>query len=356
MQNMRRMNQNKFNSNDFRYFEWDSDVIISLLGKARNRQGKLMGKMESLGYELSKEVHLENLTLEVINSAEIEGEILNPQQVRSSLARQLKIKISHHEPSEKHTDSIADVILDTALNFEKPLTKERIFDWYISFFDGKKNGKYEDVHHNLMKSSAGSISFISKEEELNAFIEWFNNEDKCDLFIKAGLAHFWFVKMCPFDNYYGIIARNISNLLLARSDESMLRFYSLTAQINSDFKAYKNNLEMIQREMLDVTIWLQWFINALLKAISASDQIIAKVLYKQDFWNKALVKTLNERQKIMLAKLRIENTMKLSTKDWAIFTQCSSDSALRDINDLIYKKIIKKDRAGGRSTNYLLNC
>ncbi len=352
-------------------FTWNNETLLVLLGKVRNLQGRILGKMESLGFELRSEAALATLTLDVLKSTEIEGEILNPEQVRSSLARRLGMDIPGLVFSDKDVDGVVDMTLDATQHFENPLTTERLFDWHCALFPTGKSGLYKIIVGKWRDDSAGPMQVVSgamgKEKihyqapdatqvakEMNTFIDWFNREDKLDLVLKAGLAHLWFVTIHPFTDGNGRIARAITDMLLARADGISQRFYSMSAQIRLERKEYYNILEKSQKGLLDITPWLQWFLNCLMNALNASDEILAKVLDKHQFWNKQATQILNNRQILLLNKLLDGFDGKLTTSKWAKIAKCSADTALRDIQDLISKQILCKEPSGGRSTSYEL--
>lgn len=368
---MRRMKLYIYQQKAWPQLTWDNEALFVLLGRVRNMQGKLIGKMESLGFELRTEAVLETLTMDVLKSSEIEGELLNPEQVRSSIARRLGMDIQGLVPSDRNVEGVVEMMLDAIQHFEKPLSTERLFNWHSALFPTGRNGMYKIIAGNWRNDSSGPMQVVSgamgKEKvhyqapdsttlkkEMNAFVKWFNTEDKLDPVIKAGLAHFWFVTIHPFEDGNGRIARAITDMLLARADGSAHRFYSMSAQIRLERKEYYNILERSQKGSLDITGWLQWFLNCLLNALNATDQTLAKVLYKHLFWNKQSTTILNDRQKLLLNKLLDGFEGKLTSSKWAKITKCSADTALRDIQDLINKNILEKETAGGRSTNYCL--
>jgi len=353
------------------HFTWDNDDLLYRLGNVRNIQGKLVGKMEALGFDLRKEAVFETMTLDVLKSAEIEGEILNLDQVRSSLARRLGMDISGLVSSDRNIDGIVDLLLDATQQYNKSLTSDRLCDWHSGLFPTGRSGISRITVGDWRKDTNGPMQVVSgamgKEkvhfqapdalklgDEMTAFIDWFNREEKLDPVIKAGVAHLWFVTIHPFDDGNGRIARAIADMLLARSDGSLQRFYSMSAQIRLERKDYYNILERTQKGNLDITDWLRWFLNCLLNALNSSDTILAKVLYKAQFWNKNSIKSLNDRQKLMLNKLLDGFIGKLTSSKWAKIGNCSADTALRDIQDLINKGILRKEPSGGRSTNYEL--
>lgn len=352
-------------------FFWDSQVIITPLAKVRNLQGKLIGKMESLGLQLRDEAALETMTVEIIKSTEIEGEILNPEQVRSSLARRLGMDIAGLLPSDRHVDGVVDLALDAIRNYQEPLSKERLFDWHFSLFPTGRSGMYKIKVGEWREDTTGPMQVVSGamgkekvhfqapesgllDKEMDVFLNWVNNENTIDPVLKAAIAHLWFVTIHPFDDGNGRIARAITDMLLTRSDGVAQRFYSMSAQIRKERKAYYKILEQTQKGTLDITNCLQWFLECLLDALKGSEEILEKVLQKHHFWTKHAVTPLNNRQIKLINKLLDGFHGKLTTGKWAKIAKCSNDTALRDIQDLIQKGVLIKDDAGGRSTNYLL--
>lgn len=352
-------------------FIWNSERLITTLGEVRNLQGRLMGKMESIGFDLRNEASLQTLTLEIIKSTEIEGEVLNPAQVRSSVARKLGMEIAGLIPSDRSVDGVVDMVLDAIEKYKEPLTTERIFDWHYSLFPTGRSGMYKINVGKWRDDSDGPMRVISgplgKENihfeappadqidgEISQFLNWVNNESSIDPVIKAAIAHLWFVTIHPFDDGNGRITRAITDMLLTRSDGATQRFYSMSSQIRIERKEYYSVLEESQKGTLDITKWLEWFLECLLNALKASELILSKVLFKHNFWNAHAKVTLNKRQIKLLNKLLDGFEGKLTTGKWAKIAKCSSDTALRDIQDLIAKEILMSDGAGGRSTNYVI--
>lgn len=352
-------------------FNWRSDILVNLLSEARNLQGRLMGKMESLGFDLRNEALLDTLTLDVLKSTEIEGEILNPDQVRSSIARRLGIEIAGSVESDRDVDGMVEMMIDATHNCFKPLTAERLFGWHAALFPTGRSGMYKIIVADWRKDTTGPMQVVSGamgkekvhfqapdssliETEMNRFLIWFNENDKIDLVLKAAIAHLWFVTIHPFEDGNGRITRALTDMLLAQSDKSTQRFYSMSAQIRLERKQYYEILEKTQKGNLDITEWMKWFLNCLIKALKSTDTILARVLFKADFWSKHSKTIINERQKKLLNKLLDGFNGKLTSSKWAKIAKCSKDTAIRDINDLINKDILQKEAAGGRSTNYEL--
>ncbi|MCF6308467.1 MAG: Fic family protein [Flavobacteriaceae bacterium] len=352
-------------------FEWDYKSLIGLLSEVRNLQGKIVGKMEALGFHLRNEAVLETLTLDVIKSTEIEGEILNAEQVRSSLAKRLGIQIENSVYSERNVNGVVDMLIDATQKFNTKLSKERLLDWHFSLFPTGRSGMYKIKVGNWRTDATGPMQVVSGaigkekvhfeapnseliEKEMKLFLNWINSNEKIEPVIKAGIAHLWFITIHPFEDGNGRISRAITDMLLARADGTPQRYYSMSSQIRLERKAYYEILEKSQQSSLNVTTWLVWFLNCLLNSIKSSETVLNKVLYKHKFWNAYATEIQNERQKRMLNKLLDGFTGKLTTSKWAKINKCSQDTALRDIQCLIEKGIMQKENAGGRSTNYEL--
>jgi len=366
---MRRMKIYIHEQDDWPYFKWDNNKVLLKLGETRNQQGKLLGKMETLGFNLQNEAVLNTLTLDVIKSSEIEGEFLEQEQVRSSIARKLGLDIAGSVYSERNVDGIVEMMLDATQRYSAPLTSDRLFDWHASLFptgrthlhkitvaDWRKEGPMQVISGPMGKEKIHYEAPHSERvaKEMDDFLYWFENEEGVDLVLKAAIAHLWFVTIHPFDDGNGRITRAITDMLLARSDKSVQRFYSMSAQIKVERKEYYNILEKIQKGNLDITEWILWFLDCLTNAINATENILSKVLYKAEFWKIHSTTILNERQQKMINKLLDGFNGKLTSSKWGKINKCSQDTALRDIQDLIKKNILQKEASGGRSTNYEL--
>jgi Fic family protein len=360
-----------YNDKNWPLFKWESQKLLPLISHVRNRQGRLIGKMGALGFELKIEANLEILTLDVIKSTEIEGEILNADQVRSSIARRLGLEISGLVPSERNVDGIVDLLIDATKNFEQALSSERLFSWHRSLFPTGESGLYKIISGNWRDDSTGPMQVVSGalgkekvhyqappankvEKEMKLFLEWFNQEQEMDIVLKAAIAHLWFITIHPFEDGNGRIARAIADMLLARSDEQSYRFYSMSTQIRKERNDYYTILESTQRETLDITKWIEWFLNCLLNAIDSSEKLLEKIIFKHSFWLRFATVNINSRQRKILNLLVEDFEGVLNTTKWAKITKCSQDTALRDIQDLIDKGILAKSSKGGRSTNYEL--
>ena len=361
-----------YQKRDWPNFLWNQERLISILGKTRNLQGKIIGRMESLGFDLQSEATLEALSQEILSSTEIEGEILNPQQVRSSVARRLGMDIAGLVPSERNVDGVVDMMIDAVGKYDKPLTEDRLFNWHYALFPTGRSGMNKLIVGNWRDDLTGPMQVVSGpmgreqvhyqapaamaiESEMSKFIHWVNNEKTIDPVIKAGIAHLWFVSIHPFEDGNGRIGRAITDMLLTRADGVSQRYYSMSSQIKIEREEYYRQLEFTQKGTLDITDWLEWFLKCLFNALVASDSILSKILFKHKFWTKWAKTPMNERQILLLNKLLDGSKGKLNTSKWAKIAKCSNDTALRDIQDLVQKGILLKEAAGGRSTSYVLS-
>ncbi len=365
---MRRIKVYIHEQDNWPYFTWDNKSVLLKLGETRNLQGRLLGKMETLGFDLQNEAVLDTLTLDVIKSSEIEGEFLEREQVRSSIARRLGLDIAGSVYSERNVEGVVEMMLDATQRYAVPLTSDRLFDWHAALFPTGRSNMYKITVADWRKDPMQVVSgAMGKEkvhyqapkpglvaQEMDNFLYWFENENELDLVLKAAIAHLWFLTIHPFDDGNGRIARAITDMLLARSDKSVQRFYSMSAQIRVERKEYYNILEKTQKGHLDITEWILWFLNCLINAINATEDILSKVLYKAEFWKLHSTTILNKRQQKMINKLLDGFTGKLTSSKWAKINKCSQDTALRDIQDLIKKNILQKEASGGRSTSYEL--
>ena len=350
-------------------FSWSDKQIAVLLSQVRNLQGRLLGKMSALGFDFRAEATLEIITLDILKSSEIEGEKLNRAQVRSSIARHLGIDVAGIVASARNIDGIVEMMLDATQRYELPLTEERMFGWHAALFPtGYSNAYKIDVacyrkgEMQVVSGAMGkervhyeAVATEKVKPEMDRFLDWINAENtNIDCVIKAAIAHLWFVTIHPFDDGNGRIARAIGDMLLARSDESKQRFYSMSAQILKERKKYYEALEKTQHSAnSDITVWLVWFLNCLKNALLASEKTLQSVLDKANFWNENAQTAFNDRQ-IKMLNILLNNDFrgKLQSSKWAKICKCSQDTAIRDIKDLIEKGILSQDEAGGRSVSY----
>jgi Fic family protein len=354
-------------------FYWDAAALNNLLADLRHQQGKLLGSMEKIGFGLQAEANLQTLTLDVLKSSEIEGELLNPEQVRSSIARRLGMDIGGLVPTDRHTEGVVEMMLDATQQYQLPLTAERLQGWQAALFPTGRSGLHKIVTgawrdnepHDPMQVVSGAagrqkVHFEAPAaellpDEMNTFINWFNTPTAdTDPVLKAAIAHLWFVTIHPFDDGNGRIARAITDMQLAWADKTALRFYSMSAQIRKERNGYYEILEQTQKGNLDITEWLHWFLQCMSRAIAASAQLLQSILRKASFWKQHENTTLNQRQVLLLNKLLDGFEGKLNNSKWAAIAKTSGDTALRDIQDLLNKKILEKEVGGGRSTSYVL--
>ena len=357
---------------DWPKFLWDQTALAAPLATVRHRQGRLIGRMEALGFSLRKEAVLQTLTLDVLKSSEIEGEILNPEQVRSSIARRLGMDVARLVPADRNVEGVVEMMLDATQDFEKPLTAERLFDWHAALFPTGRSGLHKIRVGARRDDSKGPMQVVSRpigrervhyeappaqriHAEMTTFIDWANRPSDTDPVLRAAIGHLWFVTIHPFDDGNGRIARAIADWALAQSEESAQRFYSMSAQMREERNAYYDALERAQKGTLDITDWLEWFLGCLDRAFDATETTLSVVLRKARFWETHIETLLNERQRLILNKMLDGFDGKLTSSKWAKLTKCSQDTAHRDILDLVKAGILIKDPAGGRSTSYSLN-
>ncbi len=351
-------------------FTWDQERVGQLLAGISNRQGRLLGRMEAMGFQLKAEASLQTLTMDVLKSSEIEGELLDAGQVRSSIARRLGMEIAGLVPSDRHVDGVVEMLLDATQQFQEPLSAERLFGWHAALFPTGRSGMHKitvaawrdhkkDDPMQVVSGAMGKqqVHFEAPdadrlEEEMRQFINWFNEDKHMDPVIKAAVAHLWFVTIHPFDDGNGRIARAIADMQLSRADRSSQRFYSMSAQIRKERREYYEILESTQKGSMDISNWIIWFLECLDRALEASSETLFGVLKKARFWEKYAATDLNPRQRIILNKLLDGFEGKLNTSKYAKITKTSTDTALRDIQDMMHKNILVKEEGGGRSTSY----
>lgn len=350
-------------------FTWNDKAINAIFGEIRLMQGKIIGQMNALGFSAKEEATLTALTLDVVKSSEIEGELLNYDQVRSSIARRLGIKTAGLVPSSRHIEGIVEMMLDATQRHNLPLTKKRLFGWQAALFPTGYSGPYEI---EVGRYRTGEMQVVSgamgKEKvhyeavkpelvkaEMDKLLDWFNNDNQLDPVLKAAIAHFWFIIIHPFDDGNGRIGRAITDMLLARAERSGERFYSMSSQILVERKQYYDTLQKVQHSTGDITEWLEWFLQCMKNAMLATENTTQRILRKAEFWKLHEQTPINERQRLMLNKLFDGFDGKLQTSKWAKITRTSTDTALRDIKDLIEKGILQQTEEVGRNANYELS-
>jgi Fic family protein len=352
---------------DWPKFTWNAGEISTLLGRVRYRQGQILGQMQGLGFQLQDETMLRALTLDVIKSSEIEGEILNQEQVRSSIARRLGIDIAGTVQAERHVDGIVEMMLDATQQYEKSLTSERLFDWHAALFPTGRSGMYKiktaDWRDDVMQITSGpmgkeTIHFEAPPAtkvpaEMEVFLQWLDSSQNIDPVLKAATAHLWFITIHPFDDGNGRIARAITDMQLARADQSHKRFYSMSAQIQVERNKYYDILESTQKGELDITGWLMWFLECLLRAMDQTDDTISKALLRARFWQIHRETEFNARQNKILQLLLDDFFGNLNVSKYARIAKTSTDTALRDVQDLVKKEVLEQQGVG-RGTVYRL--
>ena len=356
---------------DWPRFQQDTARLAEHLAHARHVQGKLLGRMEALGFEMRSQATLRTLTEDVVKTNEIEGEILAPDQVRSSIATRLGLDVGGLPTPDRNVDGAVEMALDATRNYAAPLTEERLLSWHAALFPTGRSGRrrirvgqWRDDADGPMEVVSGPIgrqrvhySAPPAErlgDEISRFLEWFEGPQSMEPVLAAGVAHLWFVTIHPFDDGNGRIARAIADMALARSEKSPERFYSMSAQIRLERKAYYDILETTQKGGVDITDWQTWFLECLARAIDNAQHTLATVLTKTRFWQAHSSTSLNERQVKILNRLLDGFEGKLTSSKWAAMNRCSQDTANRDIRDLMDRGILVRSRAGGRSTSYEL--
>ena len=356
---------------DWPAYRWSDERLATKLAAVRHRQGRLLGRMSALGFPMRSEAVLATLTEDVLKSSEIEGEHLDRDQVRSSIARRLGMDIGGLIAADRHVEGVVEMMLDATQNYAASLTAERLFAWHAAMFPTGRSGMTPITVGAWRTDENGPMQVVSGpigrervhyqapaapilDQEMAAFLGWFEAGQDIDPVLKAGVAHLWFVTIHPFDDGNGRIARAIADLALARSEATAQRFYSMSAQIRAERKTYYDLLEATQKAGLDITNWLEWFLDCLDRAFDGAEQTLSAVLAKAQFWDRHSTVVLNERQRAMINRLLNGFVGKLNTSKWAKLAKTSNDTALRDIQDLVEKGILARDEGGGRSTSYSL--
>lgn len=359
-----------YQHHDWPHLTWSSDALSDALAALRHRQGRLIGRMEGLGFPLREEAVLQTLTEDVLKSSEIEGELLDKAQVRSSIARRLGMDVAGLATPDRHVEGVVEMMLDATQHYGKPLTQDRLFDWHAALFPTGRSGMVRIDVGTWRTDSNGPMQVVSGpigrervhfeappasdlDREMTKFLAWVDSDMSCDPVLKAGIAHLWFLTIHPFDDGNGRIARAIADMLLARSEHTTQRFYSMSARIQVERTAYYDQLEATQKGELDITKWLLWFIACLDRAFDGADIVLGSVMRKARFWERLSGQSFNGRQRLMLERLLNGFEGKLTSSKWAKIAKCSPDTALRDIDDLLKHGILARE-AGGRSTNYVL--
>ncbi len=353
---------------DWPHLTWDDGRLLEPLAAARLKQGRLLGRMARLGFDLKLEAQLEALTEDVIKSSEIEGEVLDRDSVRSSIARRLGVAAAV-VPADRLTEGVVEMMLDATENHEALLTPERLFGWQASLFPTGYSGMYKVKTGAWRDDAAGPMQVVSGpigrqqvhyqappapqlDGEVRTFLDWFNRRSEPEGLLRVGLAHLWFVTIHPFEDGNGRIARAIADQALAQSEGSGQRFYSVSAQIRKERSDYYRMLERSQKGALDVTDWLAWFLQCFSRALDGTEATCDKVLRKADFWQRYARENFGKRHKMVLNRLLDGFEGKLTTRKWAAIAKCSIPTAQRDINELIERGILRRNPGGSKNTSY----
>lgn len=356
---------------DWPEFRWNQDRLSDLLADVRHRQGLLLGHMQALGFRLREEAVLQTLTQDVLKSSEIEGEKLDPDQVRSSIARRLGMDVGGLTPADRDVEGVVEMMLDATRKYDGALTADRLFGWHAALFPTGRSGMNKIRVGMWRDDSKGPMEVVSGpfgkqrvhyeappaprlEAEMQHFLDWFNGPPQSDPVLAAAKAHLWFVTIHPFEDGNGRIARAIADMALARSEQSSQRFYSMSAEIGRERDAYYEVLERTQKGALDVTEWTEWFLGCLGRAIDRAQETLAHVMRKARFWEAHIGRPFNERQTKILNRLLDGFEGNLTSSKWAKLAKCSQDTANRDIQDLLNREVLVKNPGGGRSTSYSL--
>lgn len=357
---------------DWPNFTWDTDRLTATLAEVRHRQGRLQGRMEGLGFPLRHEANLRSLTSDVVKSSAIEGEKLDADEVRSSIARRLGIETAGMVLAGRDVEGIVEMMLDATRKFSEPLTKDRLFDWHAAMFPAGRSGIRRITVGAWRTADSGPMQVVSGpagretvhfealgsedlEQEMTAFLAWFETDDEFDPVLKAGIAHLWFLTIHPFEDGNGRIGRAIADMALARADGMADRHYSLSTQIESERNDYYDQLERQQRGTPDITDWLQWFVGCLGRAVASAEKSLSRVLYKARIWEKINENPVNERQRRVINRMLEDDFVGfMNTSKYASLAKCSTDTALRDIQNLKARAIFVQNPGGGRSTSYRL--
>lgn len=357
------------NQADWPKFHWNRESLAERLAAVHHEQGRLMGRMEAFGFKPRQEAVLETLTEDVLKSSEIEGEKLDAEQVRSSIARRMGMDIGGLKAVDRNVEGVVEMMLDATRHYDQALTADRLFEWHASLFPTGRSGMKPIRVGAWRDDTAGPMQVVSgpvgRERvhfeapaagrlapEMRVFLDWFNGNGETDWVVKAGFAHLWFVTMHPFDDGNGRIARTIADMALARSEKSSQRFYSMSAQIQQERAAYYDILERTQKGTMNITPWMDWFLGCLDRAIRGAQVTIGPVLSKARFWEAFEDFPINARQRLVLNRLLDGFEGKVTTSKWAKLAKCSQDTALRDIMVLVERGILVRSPEGGRSTSY----
>ena len=347
-------------------FKWDASALTVILEKVNRKQGLLYGRLASLGFDSKLKAMAENLTYDVVHSSEIEGIRLNVDEVRSSIARKLGIENVKQTAPSHYVDSVVAVMLDAVSHYDQPLTKDKLCAWQAAFFptgfsEGSQIevGKYRTNEEHIVSGMFGreKVHYIAPapervEGEMARFLDWFNRDENVSSVIRSAIAHLWFVSIHPFEDGNGRLARILSDMLLARADKSEFRFYNISSQVNKDKNHYYDILEKTQHGDGDITEWISWYASTLAIGLDEAENVVSTILNKSIFWQKVSAVSLSQRQTDILNLFLDGYEAKITSKTWASLGKCSKDTAIRDIQDLVAKDILREDIPGAKRPSY----
>lgn len=358
-------------SRQWPHFTWDKELVADKLASVNKASGFLMGRLNAIGFDARLSANAEMLSNDIINSSEIEGIALNVKQVRSSIARKLGIPSDADEPSSHYVEGIVEMMLDAVSHYRQPLTHKRLFGWHNCLFPSGMSGysridvaQYRKGEMKVVSGNYGrekvhyeAVPAKDVPKEMDIFLDWFNTDTASPTYLKSAIAHFWFVCIHPFDDGNGRIGRAIADMALSQADDSAMRFFSMSRQINKDKKSYYNVLERVSRHTdTDITEWLVWYLNCMARAIHASDEVLSRILQKAAFWQNHALVAFTERQNKVLNIYLDGYIGKLTVKNWAKHSKVSTDTASRDIKDLVEKGVLEPQQGRMRDVFYGIRC
>ena len=358
-------------SKQWPHFAWDKDLVADRLASVNKASGFLMGRLDAIGFDARLSANAEMLSNDIINSSEIEGIALSAKQVRSSIARKLGIPSDAEEPASHYVEGVVEMMLDAVSHYRQPLTNDRLFGWHNCLFPSGRSGyskidvaQYRKGEMKVVSGNYGrekvhyeAVPAQNVQKEMDVFLDWFNTDIDSPTYLKSAIAHFWFVCIHPFDDGNGRIGRAIADMALSQADNSAMRFFSMSRQINKDKKSYYDVLERVSRQTdADVTEWLVWYLDCMARAINASDEVLSRILQKSSFWQSHANIAFSERQNKVLNIYLDGYVGKLTVKNWAKHCKVSVDTASRDIKDLVGKGVLEPQQGRMRDVYYGIRC
>lgn len=351
---------------DWPHFIWDKEKIEAELIKVNKAAGFLEGRLSAIGFDVRQLAAVEALTHDIVASYEIENMVLDSGQVRSSVARRMGVRITGETEPSHYVEGVVEMMLDAVDNYRSPLTDERLFGWHNCLFPTGRSGmevinvgRYRTDAMNVESGAMGreKIHYHAPEPEMvpvemERFLAWFNSDDTPEDYVKSAVAHFWFVSIHPFDDGNGRIGRAIADMALSQADNSTMRYFSISRQINKEKREYNNMLEHCQKGSCDITAWIHWYLGCMLRAISGAEDMLSSILDKAIFWQNHSQTTMNDRQKNALNIWLDGYEGKLTVKNWAKKANTSVDTAARDVKDLVDKGLLVPKSGKHRNVPY----